>query len=166
MKNTIFLFALCMFLCLTTVLQAQDRNDMKRTIIAINHDDIAIVRVVPDWSDWMTDEANMPNLKVRERHYTPPNSNTQILELELVSTKRAEGSFTASTCNENRTMNGWQTLSLAPNVAQKIKFETTDPCNNGWWWQASGYRALTAWGNWSAIDNNGMKGRTRYNFTA
>ncbi len=166
MKNTILLFALCILICQSASLQAQLDRAMKSTNIGFNRTDIAMVKYVPDWSDWITDEANMPGLKVRERHYTPLNGSTQILELEVQSNKRAEGSFTVSTCSENLTMNGWQTLSLAPNTPQKIKFETTDPCNNGWWWQVQGYRVLTAWGNWSDIDNHGLQGRTRYNFTA
>lgn len=150
------------YLLLHTTLQAQFKNYTKSTAISINHD-MAMVKLVPDWSGWMNG-VNMPGLKARERHYT--TGGTQILELELLSTEYAQGNFTITTCSGNQEMNGWKHLSFTPNVPQQIKFESTNPCNNTWEWYGSGYEILTAWTDWTSIDQNGMRARMRYNFTA
>lgn len=114
---------------------------------------------IPEWSEYMSDP-NLPTIKLRERHYKTDNS--YILELEITSTEYATGNFTASTCNENRTMNGWKTVSLQPNKPHKIKFQTTNSCNNGWWWQVNGYRILTDWTTWTNYDANGLRARMKY----
>ena len=135
---------------------------MKKTVIDNNYDQFKH-KIVPDWSRQINDPA-IPTLKVRERHYVL--GDNQILEIELTATKYAQGNFTASTCNENRTLNGWQFTELKPNQPKILRFETTNTCNNGWWWQTNGYQVLSDWTAWTAFDNNGLKARMSYSLDA
>lgn len=154
------IFSLVFFvLVAVSPLYAQLKSTMQRT--AKFNTQVAMVKIVPEWSNYITDP-NMPTLKVRERHYT--TGNTQILEMEVQSAQNAQGNFTASTCNENRTANGWQSLELKANQPQTLRFETTDACNNGWWWQVKNYRLYADWTDWATEAGSPLKACMRYNF--
>lgn len=147
-------------LLMVSMANAQINRERLKLSTPINTQ-VTMQKIVPDWSGYMTDPGQ-PTLKVRERHYQL--GNTQVLDLEVTSTKHAVGNFTTSTCNENRTLNGWQYVSLSPNSPQILKFETTNTCNNGWWWQIKDYRVLTQWTDWTQFDANGLKARMCYSF--
>lgn len=119
------------------------------------------VKIIPEWSPYKTD-SGLPGLKVRERHYTI--GSTQKIDLEVQCNQHAKGSFTTSVCNENRTMNGWQTVNLAPNTPQILHFETANTCNNGWWWQVTGFSLIKEWTAWSTESGSPLKACMRYNF--
>ncbi|OWY24748.1 hypothetical protein C7N43_30705 [Sphingobacteriales bacterium UPWRP_1] len=160
MSKHIFSLVLLVFISVSPLFaQWKSNTAIQRT--ANFNTQIAAVKIVPEWSNYITDPA-MPTLKVRERHYLI--GNTQKLDLEVQSTKNATGSFTVSTCNENRTLNGWQLVALTPNTPQVLHFETTDACNNGWWWQVSGYKILTDWTDWATETDSPVKACMRYNY--
>ncbi|OWY20893.1 hypothetical protein C7N43_13245 [Sphingobacteriales bacterium UPWRP_1] len=162
MQKKLFVF-ICLLLFVVNTISAQmSRASMLKTTTNMNRAEVAAVKIVPDWSGYM-ETPDLPGLKVRERHYII--GNTQKLDMEVISAKHATGNFTASTCNENRTINGWQTITLLPNTPQVLHFETTDACNNGWWWQVANFNILTNWSDWTVDQGTQIKARMRYNFT-